>query len=118
MTGIAEQIFESAPKEMRERPPIPRTIEDLQTRVGYFEFWVQKADEALRLCSSEDDTRFWLRFKRGQEKRLNAAKQSLTAGHYCECCGLLLTKTSGPIGPECSGHPIKFPCRSKRRKNC
>jgi hypothetical protein len=115
MTGIAEQIFESAPMEMRQRPPIPRTIEDLQTRVSYFEFWVQKANEALALCETDDERRLWDRLKRANEKKLKAAQESLTAGHYCECCGLLLTKTSGPIGPECEKHPNEFPCKSKRR---
>jgi hypothetical protein len=114
MTEIASQIFESAPAQMRQRPPIPKTIQDLRTRVEYFEYWASRASYALSQCQSEDEARFWIRFKRTQQRKLKAALVSLSVGHYCECCGRLLTKTPGPIGPECSGHPNSFPCRSRR----
>jgi hypothetical protein len=118
MTAIARQIFESAPISMRTRPPIARTVDDLRARVAYFQFWLQKADEGLEKAYSEgpEAVRFWQRFKRANEKRVKAAQKFLSSARSRDCCGLLLTRSEGNVGPECSKHPDKFPCKLKRRR--
>jgi len=47
------------------------------------------------------------------KRHLRNAKERKSLAHNCICCGKLLTRTPGEVGPECAGHWPENPCRRR-----
>jgi len=96
---LPADIYGDIPEQFRTQA-VPK---DLTLEVEYWKAWIQHIKSTDRFTSREKQ-RFLFAFG----KKLRAAENA----HPCECCGRLLTKTEGPLGPCCSqpGHP---PCRKE-----
>jgi len=100
---LPADIYGDIPEQFRTQQA-PR---DPALRVEYYNAWIQHIKTTPRF--SETDKRSILKKFYIKRTQAEAAQGN---GHRCECCGRLLTKTEGPLGPCCSqpGHP---PCRKE-----
>jgi hypothetical protein len=90
------------------------TPRDLNERLAYFEFYIARWRRKMSAAMTHDDLVVYTKHLRALEKRLAETKEKLANAHECACCGAILT-VSDRIGPECQGHPDKFPCNKFRR---
>jgi hypothetical protein len=110
------------PEQFRGPPARPITIEACKKRVEYWLYHLERVrlqrfgPYAFEYQQKYEivDSRLLDKLLRVYKKKLDQAIEELRNAHQCECCGLLLTKTAAPVGPECAKHPDKFPCNRHR----
>ena len=124
--------IEKVPVKYRGPEPRMTSAESILARSEYYEYWLTRtrkqrlsqayADKILAHAEAIGAQDKWAvldtemkqldRLSRTLEKQLAETVQAHTNFHHCPCCGVPTTKTPpGQVGPECAGHPERFPCR-------
>jgi hypothetical protein len=92
---LKDPMYADIPERFRT-PIAPR---DLAERAQYFKAWILHIQMSPHFTPAEK-----ARLLRSYGRRLEKAEVDARNEHPCICCGIILRRTPGPIGPECVHH--------------